>query len=84
MHLIIAISFILLKHKFLLNRRERDLKSRRTNYKKFEAELTKIPLSGTIVWKSFKQRRISDTRHFNARLKPELEFLKNLWGLGTE
>jgi hypothetical protein len=61
MDLIFAISFILLKHKFLLNRRERDLQSRRTNYKRFEAELTKIPLSGTIVWKSFKQRRISDT-----------------------
>ncbi len=53
------------------------MRAAETKDQKFEAELEKVGLAGTIVQKSFQQRRISDPHHFNAELDPDLSFQFN-------
>ncbi len=48
------------------------MRAAETKDQKFEAELEKVGLAGTIVL-----RRISDPHHFNGELEPDLSFQFN-------
>ncbi len=61
----------------MFNRRVGDLESCRKKGQEVAAELEKIRLAGTIVLKSFLQRRIFEPYHFNAELEPNLSFQFN-------
>ncbi len=79
--LIFFVSFILLMHKFLLNRREGDLKSRRNKWQEVWSRADE-DLPGTIVWKSFQQSRISDTHRLNMEVDPVLRIRNKSSGSG--